>query len=40
MTLYNRQKKPTIQLQGGSWFGDFHVFFQVRSNYLIRSEPA
>jgi len=39
MTLYNRQKKPTIQLQSGSWFGDYHVFFKLKSNVMIRSEP-
>ena len=39
-TLYNKRKVPLVQLVSGSWFGDAHVFFGLKANFTIKSEPA
>jgi hypothetical protein len=38
-TLYNNKKIAQISLQPGSWFGDVHVLFGLKCNYMIKSEP-
>lgn len=28
-----------MQLGSGSWFGDIHVLFGLKCNYMVKAEP-
>lgn len=39
-TLYDDQSTtPQIQLQPGTWYGDWHVLNDIRSEFTLKAEP-